>query len=72
VRSQPIGFTYRLLLHLYPRGFRETYGRDLVWRLAEMRKACPPSTFGSRLRAHWDLARNAVGVRVDSARSTLF
>ena len=60
-----IGITYRLLLRLYPRSFRDSYGHDLALQLQEAQEA------GNKVHGRWDLIRNAIGVRVDSVCTRL-
>jgi predicted permease len=43
-----------------------------VWQIEDARRAGGNDPVGAWLLARWDLARNAVGVRFDSARNTLF
>lgn len=72
MNPKSIRFTYRLLLLLFPRGFREAYGQDLVCHLEATRQAGAGTALGSWMRTRWDLTRNAVGVRTDSVRIWLF
>ena len=64
-KSGNIGLTYRLLLLLYPRSFRESYGHDLVRQLRNEREE------GGSIRARWDLVISAFGVRLDSVLTRL-
>ncbi len=68
---KPLGLIYRVLLRLYPRSFREAYGEDLARQLE-----APKSDDGTDRRAgwypsHWELVRNAVGVRCDRVKQVL-
>ncbi len=71
-RAARLGFSHRLLLRLYPKQFRDSYGQDLLWQLEDMRDPGRANPIGLWFRGSWDLARSALGVRADSVRNCLF
>lgn len=71
LRRMPIGLSYRLLLKVYPRRFRDSYGHDLVLQLEEDRAANTHQTLLHWLSTRWNLLRNGLGVRFDMVRTSV-
>ena len=63
--------SFRVLLLLYPKEFRESYGLDLLQLLREANGSAVSNAGSSWLGTRLSIARNALGVRFDSLRNLL-
>ncbi len=66
--SRRLRLSYRLLLRLYPKRFRELYGKDLIAQYEDSHRFDKHVGPISWLVKHWDITKNGLAIRLDAIR----